>query len=152
MWSFSQALMAEYDLVEPPLLQLRDQIQAVYAWQWHSLLVFWTLYCWFHEHWFIPDPNPFTGLLSPIQQSALQCEASAWCTHAVGKAVRQEWLVCSGTTQFQTPLCLRLRYNISVLGNPWHSGIPLGIYACMPRRTENSCYNRGLCSCQGYFT
>lgn len=60
--------------------------------------------------------------------------------------------VCSGTTQFQTPLCLRLRYNISVVGNPWHSSIPLGIYACRPRRTENSCYNRGQCSCQEYFT
>lgn len=47
-------------------------------------------------------------------------------------------VACSGTTPFQTPLCLLVRYNIFVLGNPWHSSIPLGIYVCRPRRTENS--------------
>lgn len=105
VWSSSQPLMA--DLLHLPLLQSRDRIQAVHGWLFvvaftpHLLSALLLI----SRALIYSRSKSIYGLLSPIQQSALQCEASAWCTHAVGKAVRQEWL-CSAVV----PLSSRPHY------------------------------------------
>lgn len=136
---FSLALMAEYDLVDPPplhtnsLLQLRDQIQSAYGW---LFVVAFDLHL--PSAFLLISPTlinsrsksiykPFVS--HPTVSTAVwgRCLVHTCCGEGsrTGMAV-----VCSGTTQFQTPLCLQRRYNISVLGSPWHSSIPLRIYAC----------------------
>lgn len=96
---FSLALMAEYDLVDPPplhtnsLLQLRDQIQSAYGWLFVVA---------FDPHlpsaFLLISPTLINSRSKSIYKpfvshpTALQCEAGAWCTHAVGKAVGQDWL------------------------------------------------------------